>query len=134
MFKFRARYFIFSIILFVIELCIGLFLRDGFIRPYLGDFLVVILIYCLVRSFFDVSFFSAAIFVLFFSYTVELLQYLKIVEILGLQHSKIARILIGTSFDWMDLVAYTLGIWFVWVMEQAETTWQRGQNNWYNSK
>jgi len=134
MFKFRARYFIFSIILFVIELCIGLFLRDGFIRPYLGDFLVVILIYCLVRSFFDVSVFGAAISVLLFSYTIEFLQYFKLVEIVGLQHSKIARILIGTSFDWMDLVAYTLGIGFVWVMEQAETTGQRGQNNWYNSK
>lgn len=134
MFKFRIRYFIYTIILFVIELCIGFFFRDGFFRPYIGDFLVVILIYCFVRSFFDVSVFAAAIFVLLFSYTVELLQYFKLVEILGLQHSKIARILIGTSFDWMDLVAYTLGIWMVWVMEKAGTTWQRGQENWYNSK
>jgi len=131
MFKFRARYFIYSILLFAIELGIGFFLRDGFIRPYLGDFLVVILIYCFVRSFFDVSVFAATIFVLLFSYTIEFLQYLKIVETLGLQHSKIARILIGTSFDWMDLVAYTLGIGFVLVLEKAAAM---GQNHWYNSK
>ena len=119
MFKFRARYLFFSIILFITEICIGLFLRDGFIRPYLGDFLVVILIYCFIRSFFDAAVFSTAIFVLFFSYTIEFLQYFKLVEILGLQHLKIARILIGTSFDWADLVAYTLGIGFVLLIEKS---------------
>ncbi|NUN99599.1 MAG: DUF2809 domain-containing protein [Saprospiraceae bacterium] len=119
MFKFRVRYFIFFIILFVIELCIGLFFRDSFIRPYLGDFLVVILIYCFIRSFFDVPVFTTAICVLFLSYTIELLQYFRIVELLGLQHLKIARILIGTSSDWKDVLAYTLGVGAVLLMEKA---------------
>ena len=32
--------------LFVVETLIALFVRDAFIRPYMGDVLVVILIYC----------------------------------------------------------------------------------------
>ena len=37
---------------------------------------------------------------------------------LGLGHIKIARILIGTSFAWEDLVAYFLGIMVVLVVEK----------------
>jgi len=32
------------------------------------------------------------------------------VKLLGLGHSQLARTVIGTGFDWGDLVAYTLGI------------------------
>ena len=37
--------------LFVVETLIALFVRDAFIRPYMGDVLVVILVYCFVRMF-----------------------------------------------------------------------------------
>ena len=110
MLKFRTIYFIFATILFSIEVFIALFIHDTFIRPYLGDFLVVILIYCFVRSFVNVDIFATAVCVLLFSYTVELLQYFKIVELLNLQNFKLARIIIGTSFAWADMLAYTLGI------------------------
>ena len=44
---FRPIYFYWTIVLFFVEVLIALFVHDGIIRPFLGDVLVVILIYCL---------------------------------------------------------------------------------------
>ena len=119
MLKFRYRYFILSIVIFLIELFIGLFIHDEIIRPHIGDLLVVILIYCFLRSFLNFSTCTIAIAALLFSYMVEILQYFKIVEKLGLQNSKIARTIIGTSFSWIDMLAYTIGIGLVLLIEKA---------------
>jgi hypothetical protein len=59
-----------------------------------------------------------AIGVLIFSFTIELLQYFSIVEKLGLQGSKIASTVIGTLFEWIDLVAYVMGIAIVLMVEK----------------
>ncbi len=118
MLHFKLFYFITFFIILFTEILIALYVHDTFIRPYIGDFLVVILIYCFIRAFFNISVQMAAIGTLIFSYAVEILQYFKIVEVLGLQHIKIARIIIGTDFSWLDLLAYTLGIIFVILMEK----------------
>ena len=107
---FNLRYFAWTCLLFVIELIIGIFVHDSFIRPYIGDFLVVILIYCFIKSFFKISVINAAIFVLLFSFLVETLQYLNFVEVIGLEKYKIAKIIIGNSFSWSDIFAYIAGI------------------------
>lgn len=114
---FKIKYFILSILLFIIEVLIALYINDDFIRPYVGDFLVVILLYCLVKSFINVSVLTAAIWVLLFSYLMEVLQYFNIVHHLGLSHSELAKTLIGTYFTWVDILAYTLGILFVLFIE-----------------
>jgi hypothetical protein len=62
---------------------------------------------------------KTALFVLLFSYVIEILQYFHLVSLLGLQNNKIARIIIGTSFAWMDLVAYSVGIGLVLIFEKA---------------
>lgn len=103
--------------LFITEACIALFIKDKFIRPYFGDFLVVILIYCFVKTFFNAPVFKTAIAVLLFAYFIELLQYLQLIEILGLQHSKLAKIIMGSAFKWLDMLMYTLGIGIVLIVE-----------------
>ena len=118
MFKIRGKYIIFAIIIFLVEVFIALYVHDDFIRPFFGDFLVVILIYCFVRGIFNIKVSTAAISVLIFSFLVEFLQYLHIVEVLGLGKNKIARVVMGTSFSWVDLLCYTLGIVFVLLMER----------------
>ena len=50
-----------------------------------------------------------AVCILLFSYLVELSQYFDLVSILGLADSKFAALVIGTSFDWRDLISYTIG-------------------------
>jgi len=123
MIRFQKRYFVFAILLFGIEVLIALFIHDGVIRPYVGDFLVVILIYCFVRSFFTVSVFKTALSVLLFAYLLEFLQYLNLIGRLGLQNSRIANLLLGNLFQWGDLVAYTLGIVVVLVLEKINLSW-----------
>ncbi|NHN24329.1 DUF2809 domain-containing protein [Flavobacterium jejuense] len=120
MLTFNKKYFLLTLIIFFIEVIIALYINDNFIRPYLGDVLVVILIYCFVKTFIKIPVVTAALFVLLFSFTVELLQFLNIVKILGLEEYKIARIVIGTSFSWADLVCYTVGIGIVvWVEKKS---------------
>lgn len=118
MLTYNRNYFTITILLFAIEVLIATFVHDLIVRPYIGDLLVVILIYCFVKSFFKFPIVSTAIAVLLFSFLVEFLQYLKIVEVLGLQKNKIARIIIGTSFSWFDLVLYTIGISIVLLIEK----------------
>ena len=110
MFQFSKKYFILTVLLFITEVLIAVFVHDQFVRPYVGDYLVVILIYCFFKSFIKATTWQIAIFTLIFSYTIEALQYFNLVGMLGLQHSRIANIIIGNSFAWADIVAYTLGI------------------------
>lgn len=117
MFRFHWKYFLLTIILLGIEVFIALFINDRIIRPHIGDLLVVILIYCFVKSFLNISVWTAAISVLIFSYLVEILQYFEVVKLLGLAHSHSARVIIGTTFNWIDILAYTLGIVVVLFIE-----------------
>jgi hypothetical protein len=110
MFQFNRNYFILTMLLFLTEIAIAMYVHDDFIRPYFGDFLAVILLYCFVISFIKFSVLVAASLVLIFSFGIEIAQYFNMVEKLGLQHSKIARVVLGNSFAWMDLLAYVLGI------------------------
>ncbi|SFP81214.1 ribosomal maturation YjgA family protein [Parafilimonas terrae] len=116
--RFQRRYFIIFVILLLIEVVIALFAHDNFIRPFFGDFLVVILIYCFIKSFFNTPLVITAIGVLLFSYLIEVLQYFNIVKMLGLQNTNLARVVIGTSFEWTDLIAYTLGIGLVILLDK----------------
>ncbi len=119
--RFNWLYFILTLLIFAIEILIAIYLHDGFIRPYVGDFLVVILIYCFVRSFVQAPMIQVALAVLVFSYLVETLQYFQVVKLLGLEHSRIANIVIGNYFTWTDILSYTLGIGFTILVEKMST-------------
>lgn len=114
----KKVYIIAALILFVIEVLIERYAHDDFIRPYLGDFFVVILIYSAVMSVSNFKVMSVAITTLLFSYVIEIAQYAQVVSLLGLEDNKIARIIIGTSFSWWDVLMYTLGILFVLMVER----------------
>jgi Protein of unknown function (DUF2809) len=128
---FQSYYFIWLIILFFIEVYIALYIHDDFIRPYVGDALVVILIYVFVRSFFAIPILRAATGVLIFSFGVEILQYFKIVEILGLNSSSFARTVIGTTFAWNDIIAYCMGFVMLLCFEKSLGIYKK---EWYSIK
>jgi hypothetical protein len=117
MLGFNKIYFLVALFLLLTEVWIGLYLHDALIRPYGGDFLVVILLYCIVKSFAVTSTFAAAFCVLLFSYAVEISQYFHMVHLLGLQHSSLAIMLMGNSFSFTDMLVYTLGIILVILVE-----------------
>ncbi|MEM7374625.1 MAG: DUF2809 domain-containing protein [Bacteroidota bacterium] len=108
--KIRPPYAILAVIIFIVEVLIAIYVKEGFVRHTLGDVLVVVLIYCTIQTFWDLPVIPAAIGVLVFAYLVEMMQYFHIVEILGLEQNRLARIVIGTSFSWGDIVAYTIGV------------------------
>ena len=118
MLTFNRKYFILAVILFVIEVLIALFVRDGFFRPYFGDYLVVMLVYCAVRTFIKGSTLKIAIGVLIFAYCIEVLQYFRIVDRLGLSDNTLAKTVIGYGFEWWDIVAYTLGVVTILIVEK----------------
>ena len=110
MLRFQKWYFLIAILLFLVELLIAVFIDDSIIRPYGGDFLVVMLIYCFIRSFLRIPVLKLAFSVLLFSYILEVCQYFRLVKLLGLGQSTVLRVSLGTTFEWVDLLAYTLGI------------------------
>jgi hypothetical protein len=103
--------------LLVIEIGIALFVHDTFVRPIGGDFLVVILMYTAVRGLTRFKLYPVLIGVLLFSYLIETLQYFNYVELLGLEQIKIARVVMGTGFSWIDMLAYTAGALFILIIE-----------------
>lgn len=119
MFCFHKKYFWWTVALFATEVFIGAYVHDSIVRPFGGDFLVVILLYCMVKSIINTPVWRAAVGVLLFSYLIETLQYLQLVKVLGLQHNRLASIIIGTQFAWEDMLAYTLGIALVLLLEKA---------------
>jgi hypothetical protein len=119
--RFSLTYFLLFLSLFLIEVLIAAY-AGGIIRAYFGDVLVVILLYAMVKSFWDVPAPVLSLLVLLFSYLIETLQYFNIVVLLGLGHLKLARIIIGTDFSWIDILSYTLGIFIVLVAERWNGT------------
>lgn len=86
------------------------------IRGFMGDVIVTILIYSIVKIFITVKPLMLGVIVLLFSYMVEGLQYIHIVDKIGLGDNKIARIIIGTTFSTSDLIAYLIGVVIIlWV-------------------
>ena len=93
-------------------------MKDKFIRPFVGDLLVTMLLLSFFRIFYSGSALKLAVTVILFSFTVEILQYFTLIEILGLQSNKFATIILGATFDWLDLLAYLLGVVFSFLMDK----------------
>jgi hypothetical protein len=117
MWRFNIKYFIFAALLFIAEVIIAVYVHDRFIRPYFGDFLVSIFVYCAVKSFFDTPVGSTAVYVLLFSYAVEFSQFFHLVDVIGLGDSALACAILGTNFAYTDMLMYTLGIILVLFLE-----------------
>ena len=125
MFKFNKFYFLPALLLLAVEVYIALYMHDNIIRPYGGDFLVVILLYCLVKSVINPPVLLTAAWILVFAYAIEISQYFHLVSMLGLQHSRWATLLPGTSFSFIDLLTYSLGILLVIIVENLRISLQK---------
>ena len=106
-------------VLFLIEVWIALFVHDQFIRPYIGDVLVVIVVYSFVRIFCPVGIHMLPLYVFLFAVFVEILQYFHLVELLGLQANPFARVILGSVFDWKDIGCYAVGCILLGILEFA---------------
>ena len=106
--KKRIFYIISFLVIFCMEVLIALYVRDRFIRPYVGDMLVVVLVYSFVRIFLPTGIPRMPFYVFLFACFVEVLQYFQLVETLGITN-RVARIVLGSTFDWGDIACYAVG-------------------------
>lgn len=119
MIRFHKRYFLLALGLLGTEVLIAAYAHDRLIRPYGGDFLAVIFLYCLARSFWSAPVRQVVLAALLVAYAIEGAQYFNLLAHLGLTHVRLVRIVLGSSFAWGDMLAYTAGALAVVGIERA---------------
>ncbi|SCW61585.1 Protein of unknown function [Ruminococcaceae bacterium YRB3002] len=114
----RLWFVIASVLLFTSEVAIGMW-GHGWVRIYLGDVLVVILLYVLWRSVFPGiprQWYVLPTVILIFAFCVEFLQLWGFCDRFGITN-ELLRIIIGTGFSYVDLLCYVIGILPCYVTE-----------------
>ena len=124
----RLVYFTIFCGLLALEVFIALFVHDAFIRPYVGDMLVTLLLCSLCRVFVPegARFLPAAVFL--FAACVEIGQYFDVVALLGLADHKFISILLGRTFSWLDLVCYAVGCMAAFGLDQIIIGYRREES------
>jgi hypothetical protein len=115
--KFNKPFFASSMLLFSMEVCIAAFITEGFIRYTFGDFLVVILMYCAIRSFVKTKPIYITLTVLIIAFGIEFLQLYNFLDYVNLRNNKLAAIVLGSTFEISDLIAYSLGIIIIFLID-----------------
>ena len=103
------RYIAIFSILLAAEIAIAVFHFHDFVRGFIGDVLVIPLLYCFFRIVTNAAAKTVLLSVLGLAVGIELLQLFSIAEVLKIENT-IIKTMLGSTFDWMDLVAYLFGI------------------------
>ena len=117
--KLRFIYAAAFLVLLFTEIVIALFVHDDFIRPYIGDVLVTILICCLCRTVVPKGVPVLPIYVFVFAALVEVMQYFQFVKLLGLEDNTFISTIVGTTFSTADLICYGIGCFVFWITEKV---------------
>lgn len=119
--NFNLKYFSLFILIFFIEVLIALF-ATGFLRHFIGDVLVILLIYFFIKSWWNSkNNFKLILGVFIFALVIEILQLFNIPEILQIKN-KIVQVVLGSTFDWLDILAYAIGSSILIGLEKKPTT------------
>ena len=81
----------------------------SWIRAYLGDVLVVILLYAMIRSVLRINDYLTLLLVFVFACGIEFAQYFHVAERLGYVRGDVMYTVIGNTFSWGDIVCYAVG-------------------------
>ena len=96
-------------VLMIMEICIALFVQDAFVRPYVGDMLVTLLLCCMARVVFPEKTRLLPLFVFLVATCVEVGQYFDLVALLGFEDNRFISIALGSTFSLLDIVCYAAG-------------------------
>ncbi len=105
--KIRLPYIILTVVLLTVEVLIGAFVHDDFVRPFVGDVLVTALLCAMGRIVFP-KWRWLPLSVMLFATVVELSQLLELDRLLGVEGTVIGTA-IGSTFDAVDLICYAVG-------------------------
>lgn len=121
-FKFNLKYLLLTILIFFVEVLIATVLKDQFfIRAYLGDVIVVMLLYTLVKSFFITNDTKLILGIFVFSCLIEFTQFFKIADKLGFPEGSLMYIVVGNSFSWIDIVCYGVGCLILYLLVKIKS-------------
>ena len=112
----RMNWAMTGIAILAFEIFIAIYAKDGFIRYYLGDVLAVAMLYAFGRAAFRLPPKILALAVFNLSLVIEIAQYFKVLEILGVQNYAL-WIVFGGTFDWTDIICYAIGCVLAYVSE-----------------
>ena len=104
------------------KVCIALFVHDDFVRPYIGDALVTVLLCCMCRIAIPKGVSALPLYVFVFAVLVETAQYIDIVKLLGWENHAFLSTIIGRTFSWVDIVCYGTGCLVFWLIEKGVTS------------
>ena len=116
--KRRLMYVLMLIVLLGVEVGIALFVHDDFVRPYIGDVLVTVLLCCLCRVALPEGVPALPLCVFVFAALVEAAQYVDIVKLLGWENNAFLSTIIGRTFSWADILCYGVGCLVFWMIER----------------
>ncbi len=105
----RRNYALATLILLSIEFFIALKVHDRFIRPFVGDALVVILVYTFLQTVFLRKPKTMANISLAIAFTIETLQAFDFAAYLGANRYGWLSTMLGRTFSWDDYLAYLAG-------------------------
>ena len=114
-----------AILVFIIEVVIAAFVRDAFVRPYLGDSLAVVLVYLALRATTPLDVCWSAATALAIACAIEVGQWFHVADLLGLGHYRLARVVLGTGFDPADFLAYASGAGLIIMVERIGSASRR---------
>lgn len=106
--RLRAVYLLAAVILLGIEIIIALYFKGTFIRYYVGDVLVIPLLCCLMRVIFPEKLRLLGIYMIAVGVLTEVLQFIGIDRILGLEGT-VSGVIVGSTFDFGDIICYVIG-------------------------
>lgn len=100
-------------LLLVAEVLIALYVHDSFVRPYGGDVIAVIALWCLVRIFVPEKIGFLWLLCFAAAAALEISQRFGLadclIEAFGLEKSGVLYTLLGNSFSWYDMLCYAAG-------------------------
>ena len=106
--KKRLIFLVVFISLFFVEVLIALYVHDDFVRPYVGDMIVTVVVWSFVRIIFPDKFRLMSLYVMIFAILVEVGQYFNYTDLLGITNPILVTMM-GTSFSWADIACYAVG-------------------------
>lgn len=102
--RINYKYLYIFIALFLIEVYIGAFIHDNIIRPFIGVFTKKV----------------SPIYVFIFACLIEIGQYFNLVFLLHMEDFKIAKIILGSTFDFYDIISYLIGTILIFIYKAIE--------------
>ncbi|WP_083244021.1 DUF2809 domain-containing protein [Leptospira tipperaryensis] len=116
----KRRLIYVGFLFFFLSLCfviVQFFDSNRLVRGFLGDLIIVMVLYSFFKSIADFDSVKLSIFIILFSFVLETLQYFKIIRLLGFKENYLTKIIFGSVFDPLDLLAYLIGVFLIFSID-----------------